>query len=87
MTTRASHVAECRKRIAQAKHVEMAMLGAESGPYVARISKRDARRIIGESGFDAEVIRYPDGVAVVQSGTSHPDITEDECRCCKEAGK
>lgn len=84
MTTRAAHVADCRKRIAQAKQVEMAMLGAQSGPYVARISKRDAHRIIGESGFDAEVLLYSDGVAVVQPGTSHPDIAEDECRCCEE---
>ncbi len=64
------------------------MLGGDSGPYYARISKTDAGRLIGEAGFDLMVFAYSDGVAVLQSGPAPagehaPDAQRAECPCCE----
>lgn len=88
LVTRVRHVANCRTKIKQAARVEMGMLGGDSGPYYARISKSDASRLIGEAGFDLMVFAYTDGVAVLQPGPSPygehaPDAQEAECPCCE----
>ena len=80
--TRASHVAECRKRIRVAKRVELGMTGADSGPYYLRVNKNDASRVIGEAGFDLAVMMHVDGVAVIQPGDGDPELAEHDCWCC-----